>query len=32
MEKGPWAVVGDMTMGEEHLFVVVLLLALYLPS
>lgn len=32
MEKGSWAIVGDTTMElKEHLFVVVLLLALYLP-
>ncbi|OGA48917.1 MAG: hypothetical protein A3F74_18560 [Betaproteobacteria bacterium RIFCSPLOWO2_12_FULL_62_58] len=32
MEKGSWALVGDTTMElKEHLFVVVLLLALYLP-
>jgi len=32
MEKGPWAVIGNTTMElKEHLFVVVLLLALYLP-
>jgi len=32
MEKGSWAFVGDTAMEmKEHLFVVVLLLALYLP-
>jgi len=32
MESGPWAVVGDTAMElKEHLFVIVLLLALYLP-
>lgn len=32
MEKGSWAFVGNMAMElKEHLFVVILLLALYLP-
>lgn len=32
MEKGSWAFVGDTTMElKEHLFVIVLLLAAYLP-
>ena len=32
IEKGPWAFVGDTMMEtKEHLFVVVLLLAIYLP-
>lgn len=32
MEQGSWALVGDTTMElKEHLFIVILLLALYLP-
>ena len=32
IEKGPWALFGDTMMEtKEHLFVIVLLLAIYLP-
>lgn len=32
IEQGPWALVGDTVMEtKEHLFVIVLLLAIYLP-